>query len=125
MLAKDVFDSLCALEDDLKKYEVIIRYRDGSYLRELGVGRTYSHDPQVEVVLSASIEVTQCNCEGCRSSEDETPAHVSIPLWKVTDVDVSDFGPYGTSTEELYDYAVVARWLRSRYGRFKRIALDD
>jgi hypothetical protein len=121
MLAK-ITTELAALEKDFQHSGVLIRYFDNGELKSVEVGGAHSsHQPHVEFVVRAFLEVTPCDCPMCEGESE--PTTLVIPEGKIVDVAVEEIDQE-LYAQEINPFLPVARWLRNKFGELKRFALD-
>ena len=125
----DTTHDLDTLNRDLQSEQVIIRYRKegGEGVVETGRAPCGSGIPQAEVVMIPTLVVWKhCGCSRCNDREEmykEVPTRIRLD--DVVDIEARDWET-GYPPEEYPDApAVLARWLRSRFWKLKRLALDD
>jgi hypothetical protein len=123
----DTTCDLTTLERDLQSEQVTIRYRDGSEEKEVGTGRAPCGKSLVEIVMRPTLVVwKQCNCQMCdRNMDADEDIPICIPVRDAVDIDVRELEDAQVDERPHFELEPLARWLRSRFGQLKRLALDD
>jgi len=128
----DMRTDLLTLQADLEGYEVRICYLDGSKLKEVYGGRSFSQGEVLSSIVfplssTPQVLVRNCNCPTYTPTEADERKPMLIPLGDVVGVEVSDWvetGEYDRRGHLKDELTLTVRWLRDSSGGLRRFTSD-